>query len=338
MKKIIALAMASCIALTLAACGGTQAPENADPSTAANGEVQSTGKKVGICIYNFADNFMTLYRQDLEKLFGEKGYEYVTVDGKNDQATQTEQIDTFISQGVDALVVNLVQPTAASTIIDKAKAADIPIVFINRQPTDEDLAQYDKACYVGADARQSGTFQGEMIAAQPNMGDVNGDGVIGYAMIQGDPENIDAQYRTEYSIKALTEAGAKVEELYNQRADWDQSKGQENAANALAANGDKIDVIFSNNDSMALGALQAIEAAGRTVGEDIYLVGVDALAEAVQAVADGRMTGTVLNDDMGQATTAVDCAVNYMDGKDNEKITMVDYVKVTPENASNYIK
>ena len=212
------------------------------------------------------------------------------------------------------------------------------MVFINREPTAEDLALYDKCCYVGADARQSGTFQGEIIAATENKGDFNGNGVVDYAMIMGDPENVDAQYRTEYSIKALEEAGLKVNKLYEQRADWDQTKGQENAANVLSQFNDEVDVIFCNNDAMAMGALQAIEAAGRKVGENIYLVGVDALEEAVQAVADGRMTGTVLNDDVSQAQTAVDAAVRYLKGEANEKNYTIDYVKVTPENAANYIK
>ena len=157
-------------------------------------------------------------------------------------------------------------------------------------------------------------------------------------MIMGDPENVDAQYRTEYSIKALEDAGLKVNKLYEQRADWDQTKGQENAANVLSQFNDEVDVIFCNNDAMAMGALQAIEAAGRKVGQDIYLVGVDALEEAVQAVADGRMTGTVLNDDVSQAQTAVDAAVRYLKGEANDKNYTIDYVKVTPENAADYIK
>ena len=88
-------------------------------------------------------------------------------------------------------------------------------------------------------------------------------------MVQGDPENVDAQYRTEKSVEALKAAGVEVEELTKQRGDWDQTKGQEIAANALSQYGDKIDVVFCNNDAMAHGALQAIEAAGRTVNKDI---------------------------------------------------------------------
>ena len=107
---------------------------------------------------------------------------------------------------------------------------------------------------------------------------------------------------------------------------------------SLSQYGDKIEVVFCNNDAMALGALQSIQQAGRTVGKDIYLVGVDALAEAVQDVLDGNMTGTVLNDDVGQATAAADATKLYVEGSPVEQYYWVDYVKVTKDNASQYVK
>ena len=334
MKKLLAIVLVACLALSLVACGGAASSSTA-ASTAASSAAASTaektegGAKVGVCIYKFDDNFMTLYRQELETYLKDKGCEVTVVDGKNDQAEQTNQINTFIANGVDVLVVNVVQSSAAATVIDLAKAADIPVIFINREPTAEDMALWDKIAYVGADARQSGTFQGEIIAATENKGDFNGNGTVDYVMIVGDPENVDAQYRTEFSIKALTDAGLKVNKLFEQRGDWDQAKGQELAATALSQFGDEIDVIFCNNDGMALGAYQAITAAGRTVGKDIYLVGVDALEECQAMVKDGTMTGTVLNDHIGQSHKAADVALDAVAGKALEKNYTVDYVKVT---------
>ena len=156
-------------------------------------------------------------------------------------------------------------------------------------------------------------------------------------MVQGDPENVDAQYRTEFSVKALTDAGLEVEELLLQRGDWDQAKGQQIVQDALTQLGDKIEVVFCNNDAMALGALQAIDAAGRKVNEDIYLVGVDALTEAVQDITEGKMTGTVFNDYIGQAKTAADMAVKFLNGETVDPVNMVDYVKVTPDNAKDIL-
>ena len=316
MKKILALVMALLVVLV---CGVATA-EQAAP-------------KIGIAIYQFADNFMTLYRTELVRYLTEDcgiPAENITVmDGKNDQAEQTNQIDGFIADNVDVMILNLVQSTSAATVIQKADAAGIPVVFINREPSEEDMKLSDKICYVGADARQSGTFQGEIIAETENHGDFNGNGVVDYVMIMGDPENVDAKYRTEFSIKALEDAGLKTNELYKQRGDWDQTKGQELAATALTQFGNDVDVIFCNNDAMALGAYQAIVDAGRTVGEDIYLVGVDALDEVQEMVKEGKITGTVLNDHIGQSHTAADAALKAAKGETLEKYYWVDYVKVT---------
>ncbi|MBQ9317587.1 MAG: galactose ABC transporter substrate-binding protein, partial [Atopobiaceae bacterium] len=267
-------------------------------------------------------------------------YEITMADGKNDMAEQTNQIQNFITQGMDVIILNLVQTSSADALIDQIVSADIPLVLINREPLAYDadgktldeayegILQNPKVCYVGADARQSGTFQGEMVAELENHGDINGDGKISYVMIEGDPENIDAQYRTEFSVKALTDAGYTVECLDDQVGNWDQTKGQELCANALTKYGADVEVVFCNNDAMALGAATAIQTAGRKVGEDIYLLGVDALEEAVQLVKDGEMTGTVLNDHIGQSHAAVDVAVKLLNGEDIDNYYWVDYVKV----------
>ncbi len=300
--------------------------------------------KVGVAIYQFDDNFMTLYRNELESYFktmnGENTYELTIVDGKNDMAEQSNQIDNFITQGMDVIILNLVQTSSADAIIDKIVAADIPLVLINREPLAYDadgntldemyegILNNPKVCYVGADARQSGTYQGEIIAALDNHGDINGDGKVSYIMIEGDPENIDAQYRTEFSVKALVDAGIEVECLDDQVGNWAQAKGQELTANALSAYGDAVEVVFCNNDAMALGAAAAIQAAGRVVNEDIYLVGVDALEECQEMVKMGEMTGTVLNDHIGQSHAAVDVAVKALMGEDIMNYYWVDYVKI----------
>ena len=297
--------------------------------------------KVGVSIYQFTDNFMTLYRNEIENYFksletDDVKYEITMADAKNDMAEQTNQVQNFITQGMDVIILNLVQTSSADAVIDKVVAAEIPLVLINREPmgTDGDMSYkgiLDNAtvCYIGADARQSGTFQGEIVAELPDHGDINGDGKISYIMIEGDPENVDAQYRTEFSIKALTDAGYEVECLADQVGNWKQENGQTICANALAQYGDDIEVVFCNNDAMALGAYAAIEAAGRTVGEDIYLLGVDALAECVEMVENGTMTGTVLNDHIGQSHTAVDVAVKALNGEALDNYYWVDYVKVT---------
>lgn len=354
MKKTLALALAVVMSLgLLASCGPKEPASNSGtnpPSSASQpqgGDASSIpdapkeGGTVGVCIYKFDDAFMTTYRNSLQEILESKGYKVTVVDGNNDQAKQNEQINTFITQKVDALIINPVMTSAADQIIDLVKTADIPTVLINREPTAEQMAAYDKLVYVGCDAAQSGTFQGELILETPNQGDINGDGKISYIMIQGDPENIDAQLRTEYSVKALQDAGKEVEQLNLTRGDWDRNRGQEIAANDLAQFGDKIEVIFCNNDDMAIGALQSIQQAGRKVNEDIYLVGVDALDAALSEVMNGNMTGTVLNDAVGQATEAVNQMELLLNGttySSGNQSVYVDYVKVTPDNAKDFVK
>ena len=358
--KTLALVLALAMMLSLAACGGgnNKAPANNDtqktdepatndapstPDPAPSGEKKTYN--IGVSIYQFNDNFMTLYRNELESYFKELNsdsveYKVNIQDGKNDMAEQTNQIQNFITQGMDLIICNPVQTSSADTLIDLAVDAGIPMVLINREPlgVDADGNTMDESypgivdnamvCYVGADARQSGTYQGEIVAALDNKGDMNGDGKVSYVMIIGDPENPDAQYRTEFSIKALTDAGVEVEELTAQIGNWDTNQGQQIAQNALNQFGDQIDVIFCNNDGMALGAAAAIEQAGRKVGEDILLLGVDALEECQQMVQNGTMTGTVLNDHIGQSHKAVDVAVQALNGESIDNYYWVDYVKV----------
>lgn len=358
MKKVVSMLLAATMVLSLAACGGKPAASQAPAaeSKAAEPAVESKAAepakaepktyKVGVAIYQFDDNFMTLYRNEIKDYFktletDTVKYDVTIVDGKNDMAEQSNQVDNFITQKMDVIILNLVQTSSADAIIDKVVNANIPLILINREPLayDKDGNSLDEAyegiinnpgvCYVGADARQSGTFQGEIIRDLPDHGDLNGDGKISYIMIEGDPENIDAQYRTEFSIKALTDAGLTVECLDDQVGNWAQAKGEEITSTALAAHGDKLEVVFCNNDAMALGAAAAITAKGRTVGKDIYLVGVDALEECQEMVERGEMTGTVLNDHIGQSHTAVDAAVKALKGEKLDNYYWVDYVKVT---------
>ena len=325
MKRFLALVLAVVMVMSLACVASA-----ADVKT----------YKVGCSIYTYDDNFMTLYRNEIIDYFktletDTVKYDITMADGKNDMAEQTNQVQNFITQGMDVIILNLVQTSSADAIIDMVVEAGIPLVLINREPLGDNgdesypgIINNPTVCYVGADARQSGTYQGEIVLALPNKGDINGDGVVSYVMVVGDPENPDAQYRTEYSIKALTDAGVQVKELVKNVGNWDQTKGQEIVAAALTQYGDQIEVVFCNNDGMALGAAAAIEAAGRKVGEDIYLLGVDALDECQEMVQKGTMTGTVLNDHIGQSHKAVDVAIQALNGEPIDNYYWVDYVKV----------
>lgn len=345
-KKVISLLLAATmVAAMVTGCGNSPASDNTSNDTAGAAGGDLADKKVGVCIYQFSDNFMTLFREELENYLISQGFskENITIaDGANDQATQTGQIDNFIADNVDVLIINPVNSSSAETITDKVVGAGIPLVYINREPDAAEEKRWEDngwdVTYVGCDARQSGTFQGEMIV---DLGldtvDLNGDGKIQYIMVEGDPENVDAQYRTEFSVKALEDAGLEVDCLSDQVGNWQQDQAQQIVANALGQFGNDIEVVFCNNDAMALGALQAIESAGRTVGTDIFLVGVDALSEALEDVLAGTMTGTVFNDHFSQSHSAADAAINFVKGGSNDYYIGCDYVKVTQDNAQEIL-
>ena len=363
-RKAVSLVLAlTMVASVVAGCGSKQEEATTEPAATEDAAAEKTDaadtadaaaeavdgdladKKVGVCIYQFSDNFMTLFRTELQSYLESKGFKAENikiVDGANDQATQSGQIDNFITEGVDVMIVNPVNSSSAATITDKVVAANIPLVYINREPdATEEQRWADEnmdVTYVGCDARQSGTFQGEIIA---DLGldaiDLNKNGKVDYIMVEGDPENVDAQYRTEFSVKALEDAGLEVNCLTDQVGNWQQDQAQQIVANALGQYGNDVEVVFCNNDAMAMGALQAIQSAGRTVGKDIYLVGVDALVEVVENVMNDKMTGTVFNDYMGQAKTAADMAVKFLNGETVDPVNMVDYVKVTPDNAKDIL-
>lgn len=361
-QRIASIALVSVMAVSLlTACGedtqsstaGTSAVT--ESSTESQEETTSTAatvsrrtdfstKRIGISIYQFSDEFMTLYRGELSDYLESLGFSADNIkilDAANDEATQLNQIRNFISDEVDVLLVNPVSASTAGDITDLAVEAGIPLVYVNRKPSESEQQRWTDntwdVTYVGCDAAESGTMQGEIIAALDNQGDINGDGKVSYLMIEGDDENIDAALRTEYSVQALETAGINTECLADEVADWDRDDARSVAQAALEQYGTDIEVVFSNNDAMALGALEAIQGAGRTVGKDIYLVGVDALREACEDVIAGTMTGTVYNDYVAQSHAAADAAVNYIIGAGNEHYIGCDYLKVTAQNAQDVL-
>ncbi len=288
---------------------------------------------IGVSVHSFDDVFIARCRQELESYFAAREtdtakYNVVIVDGKDDADEQAAQADAFIEQGVDVLIMNLVDAASAAAISQRANDAGTPVVYIGRQPSGDDMADFDSVCFIGADAKQAGVYQGEIIASLPDRGDADGDGVVRYVMLTGDPESENAQYRTLGSIEAMTAAGIEAERLFEESAGWDRDRAQELATAALEEFGEEIDVIICNSDDMALGALQAIRDNGRAVGENIYLVGADALDEAVALVESGAMTGTVLNDHIAQSRKAVEAAIQYIEGGRVDKYAWFDYQKV----------
>ena len=292
--------------------------------------------KVGVTIGAFDDNTMVDVRNKIESYFWDLSvddviYEATILDAKHDVEVQLSQIDTFITQEFDVLIIDLLNYSKIGDITEKVKAANIPVVFLHYEPTEEEINAWDKLCFIGFDYNRSGIVQGEIVASLPNNGDVNNDGIVSYVMIEGDPDYRHAQNITEYSIKALTDRGIEVEELLKQSGYWDQYQAYDIAASAISLFGNRIDVILCNNDYMAIGASRAIVEAGRIINKDIYLIGWDAMYEAIDMVNDGLLTGTVLIDDESRGRATAEAAVNFVQGKSNDKYIWIDYVPIVAD-------
>jgi len=321
----------------VAGCSNSKAPADSKAGTK---------PVIGVAIYKFDDTFMTGVRNAISKAAEGKATVEI-VDSQNSQSTQNDKVDLFITKKVNALAINPVDRTAAGIIIDKAKKANTPVVFLNREPLPEDMKKWDKVYYVGAKAEESGTISGQLIVdyfKKHPEADKNKDGVIQYVMLKGEPGHQDAELRTKFSVKAVEDAGMKVQKLAEDTAMWDRVKGQEKMAAFLAAHGDNIEAVFANNDDMALGAIEALKAKGYFKdGKYIPVVGVDATAPALKALEEGTMLGTVLNDavNQGKATLSIanTLALGQTPSKDNTGFDITDgkyvwiaYKKITKEN------
>ncbi|MBE1444661.1 galactose ABC transporter substrate-binding protein [Paenibacillus sp. OAS669] len=351
MKKVMSALLAAALVTTAAGCASGGGGNTAAPGGGAKTETGGAAKKpvIGVAIYKFDDTFMTGVRNAISANAEGKAQTDI-VDSQNSQPTQNDKVDLFITKKVNALAINPVDRTGAGVIIDKAKAANTPVVFFNREPLADDMKKWDKVYYVGAKAEQSGTMEGQLVVdyfkAHPEA-DKNKDGVLQYVMLKGEPGHQDAELRTKFSIKAVEDAGIKVEKLSEDTAMWDRVKGQEKMAAFLASHGDKIEAVFANNDDMALGAIEALKAKGY-FKDNKYMpvVGVDATAPALKALEEGTLLGTVLNDAKNQGKATFNLANVLAQGqtpnKENTgyeitdgKYVWVPYKKITKENMND---
>ncbi len=285
-KRITGLLLTMCMLLN--ACGGTGREE------------PKTSIRIGISLYRGDDTFINNIRSILE----EKAKEYeqengikVTLDiqdAKGSQNTQNNQVERFISLGCDVLCINPVDRMDASVMIDRAMNAQVPVVFFNRQPVEEDMNRWDQLYYIGVDAKETAMLQGQMVVdlyrEQPSAVDRNGDGVVSYVLLEGESSHQDSLIRTEWSIRTLKDGGVPVEKITGGIANWERSQASALMEQWLGSYPDTIELVVSNNDDMALGALDALERAGVT---GVNVVGIDGTTPGIEALESGKLLGTV---------------------------------------------
>ena len=264
---------------------------------------------VGIVFYRFDDPYVILLRQSLENIEKENEgrIKFSFYDSKNDKNIQDQTINTLLENTrIDLLILSLVDlKNDPKEIISKVKEKNIPVIFVSKRTLKVDLnivKSYDKAYYVVPDSEQAGRLQGQMIANLWNKNketlDTNKDNIMQYVMLQGGINNSETTDRTKYSIMAIKDAGIKVEILDSIVCNWDEDMAREATERLLITYDSKFEVIISNNDAMAIGAVKTLQKYGynKDNTKTIPVVGIDAIPEAKDFIKKGYMAGTVLQD------------------------------------------
>lgn len=308
----------------LAACGGQQqAPaQSAQPAAPA---APATGKiRIGVSISNFNDTFLTYMKDGMDKYAKSLGsdVEVTYVDAKEDTATQLAQVENFIAQKMNAIVVVPVNTEATTPITEACMKAKVPLVYVNRLPANLP----DEVVFVGSNSIDAGIFQMEYLAKK-----MGGKGNV--VIMMGKLDNEAAIKRTE-GVKQVAAKYPDIKIIKEQTANWNRDEGMALMENWLAS-GDQIDAVASNNDDMALGALRAIEAAGK-LGK-ILVGGVDATPDALAEMAQGKLDVTVFQDAAGQGGGAIKAAVALAKGEKVENRVWIPFQLVTPENYKEFM-
>lgn len=353
MKKFIALAMAASMSMALlAGCGGAPASSAAGSTAASTGSsaaastagtTTASSLKVDVFYYDFSDVYISTVRAAMDEQLKAMGIEPKNWDAAGSQPTQTDQVNTAIADGSDLLIVNIVETSTsdpAKDIVEAARAADIPVIFFNREVADNEVINsYDKCAFVGTNAPDAGHMQGEMIGnylmENYDTVDLNGDGTISYVMFKGQEGNAEAEARTQYAVedanKILTEGGkpelayydanASTKYLVDAQGKWSAQAANDYMVTLLGSynkdNNNMVELIICNNDGMAEGAISALQNVGYNKGEGSTIIpvfGVDATDSAKKLIKEGNMAGSIKQDAVGMASTINTLVKNVQDG------------------------
>jgi len=341
MKKVLALVLALAMAMSMAS---------------------AMAESALVSWYTFGDVYLTSVRTALDAAFDAKGITVTDKDSNAVQTTQTDDINTAVLIGTDALVINLVESgsiAVAQSLLDVAKNANLPAVFFNRAVSQDDSEAkamfdgYEKSAFIGTNFEEAGMMQGTMIGnyvlEHYDEMDLNGDGVISYVMFKGDDANQEAIARTKYGVEnadaVLTAAGKPQLKFYDDgnankylvdlNGTWSNTASYEYMGTILSqyneANGNMIELVIANNDDMAIGAINYLKTVGYNdgTGKTIPVFGVDAVDAAKEAINKGEMTGTIKQDAEGMADAVATITANLIAGKDkfeglNENYRVID--------------
>ncbi len=343
MKKLVSLLLALLMVL-----GTTVAFAETPAKTELN---------IGVLVWKFDDTYgstvraaMTKYAEEIGKEMGIK-VNLDMQDAGDDMAKQIEEATVMFANKPDFVIINLAEVASGMSLVEIAKANNVPFLFYNKEPSAETVKQVvvdTGSIFIGTTPREAGDMQGEILAdlyAKDPSIDKNGDGVLQYIMFEGEPNNPEAIARTKYSVETAIAKGLKLEQLGETLVcNWDQAKAQDSMTATWASFGDKIEVVFANNDMMALGAVAALNASSYNTGVEgdskIVVIGVDAVDSALESIKNGGMTATVKQDGDAMGKANIRIAINgalgkpWLDGTDYQMAddgysVRIPYAKVT---------
>ncbi len=300
------------------------------------------GSDTSVFYYTYSDTYISSVRNSMGNFFEKSDISYQDYDSNGNQTTQTEQVQTALTKGAKVLAVNLVNTgsdDAAQGIINLAKKNNTPLIFFNREVSDEIINSYANCAYVGTDAQEAGRMQGEMIGEYVSENfdkiDLNKDGKISYIMLKGEEGNNEALYRTKLAVEEANkilkkdgknelifyDASNPNKYLVDKNGQWSAAAANEYMTTAMASfndsNKNMIELAICNNDGMAEGVITALNSAGYNTGGDkkIPVFGVDATDAAKELIKNNKMTGTIKQDADGMAEAIVTLAKNSLDSK-----------------------
>lgn len=291
----------------------------------ANGQEEGANQlHIGIAAASFDDKWMSYMHEGFRKAAKEAGVKITMVDGKNDSAVQQGQIDTFITMGVDAIILVPCQVQAMAPMLDQTEEAGIPVVAVNRLPAEPELSRL--ATFVGSNEEYAGTVQGEAIAKL-----LNGKGDV--AIIHGQLGHPAEQGRTRGN-KMVFDKYPDIHVVLEGTSEWQRAKALQLMENWIQK-GTHIDAVVANNDESAIGAAMALEQVGML--DDVFIAGVDATPDALQFMKDGKIDVTVFQDAYGQGYACIGAAIKAANGEDLPKITDIPFLPVTIDKVDEFL-
>ncbi|MGX8708742.1 MAG: galactose ABC transporter substrate-binding protein [bacterium] len=364
MKRVMAVLVAFSMMLGVTACGSSggnsAAPASSgsgDTGSAASQQAENTGKQpvAGVAWYNFGDTFIANARTTLNEAAAQDGkIKVIDADSQNDIATQTNNVNNFYTQNVKYLVLNNINTNAKADIIKQAKAKNATLIFANTDsPSDEEFQLYDKVYHVSSLADQSGKIIGEQLAKywkEHPEADRNKNGKLDYIMLLGLQQHYDTQVRAKYSVQALQDAGIQTNLIQEAICNYQRGEAQNQVASILQARKKDVEAVIACNDDMALGAIEALKASNffKDKNSFIPVVGVDATKVGVEALKNGTLLGTALNNPVtlgksiyklmslleeGKEITQENIGIDGVTVKDHH--IYINYVGITAENTQD---